>query len=114
MNKAIKAALLSAFIFPGVGHLLLKCYRSATILAATALLASYILISTTIENAMLIVDKIQSGEVAPDIVAITEQISQQTSGSGLLNSDFMSLLLMVTWLVAIIDSYRVGQSQQVS
>ncbi|HEY7865493.1 MAG TPA: hypothetical protein VIC51_05775, partial [Psychromonas sp.] len=63
MNKAVKAVLLSAFIFPGAGHLLLKRYISAALLATTAFTATYLLVAKALENAMLIVDKIQRGEV---------------------------------------------------
>lgn len=38
MNNAIKAALCSALIFPGAGHLLLKHYLAAVLLAAPSLI----------------------------------------------------------------------------
>jgi C4-dicarboxylate transporter len=112
MKKAIKAVLLSAFIFPGVGHLLLKRYISAAILATTALTATYLLIAKVLENAMLIVDKIQRGEVAADITTISELVSEQPSADGFLGTDLISSILLITWLVAIIDCYRIGRSQK--
>jgi uncharacterized membrane protein len=112
MNKPIKAALLSAFIFPGVGHLLLKRYISAAILATTALTITYLLVAKALENAMLIVDKIQSGEVAADITTISELVSQQPSSEGLLSPDLMSSILLIIWIVAVIDSYRIGRTQK--
>jgi len=112
MKKSIKAALLSAFVFPGIGHLFLKKYISAAVLAGSALTAGYIVIAETLENAQQIVAKIQSGEVAADMTAITEQIAQQANNSGLVNADLMSQLLIIIWLVAIVDAYRVGRAQQ--
>ncbi|MFT6349649.1 MAG: putative membrane protein [Psychromonas sp.] len=112
MNKPIKAVLLSAFIFPGVGHLLLKRYISAAILATTALTITYLLVAKALENAMLIVDKIQSGEVAADITTISELVSQQPSSEGLLSPDLMSSILLIIWIVAVIDSYRIGRTQK--
>jgi len=110
MSKAIKAVLLSAFIFPGLGHLLLKRYISAALLATTALTATYLLIAKVIESAMLIVDKIQRGEVAADITKISELVSQQPSNEGFLGTDLITGILLITWLVAIIDCYRIGRS----
>jgi len=110
MKKAIKAVLLSAFIFPGAGHLLLKRYISAAILAATAFTATYLLMAKVIESAILIVDKIQRGEVAADITTISELVSQQPLADGFLGTDLMSSILLITWLVAIIDCYRIGRS----
>lgn len=112
MKKAIKAVLLSAFIFPGAGHLLLKRYLSALILATTALVATYLLIAKVLENAMLIVDKIQRGEVGADITTISELVAQQPSTDGLLGTNMMSIILLITWLVAMIDCYRIGCSQK--
>ncbi|MFT6985801.1 MAG: hypothetical protein ACJAT7_001617 [Psychromonas sp.] len=112
MKKPIKAALLSAFVFPGIGHLFLKKYISAVLFVTSALAATYQLLSKTLENAQQIVEKIQNGEIAPDISAITESVTQQTDNSGLLNADLMSQLLMIIWLVSIVDAYRVGRSQQ--
>ncbi len=112
MKKAIKAALLSAFVFPGLGHLLLKRYISAAILATTAFTASYLLISKILEDAMQIVDKIQHGDLPADVITITELVSQQTDGNDLLSSNIMTSVLLITWLVAIIDCYRIGRSQE--
>ncbi len=63
MNKPMKAALLSAFVFPGVGHFLLKKYIPGTVLAGTAFAGLYLLIAKTVETALQIAEKIQSGEV---------------------------------------------------
>jgi hypothetical protein len=110
MKKTIKAVLLSAFIFPGAGHLLFKRYISAAILATTALTATYLLIAKVLESAMLIVDKIQRGEVAADVTTISELVSQQPSNDGFLGTNVMSIILLITWLVAIVDCYRIGCS----
>lgn len=112
MKKSIKAALLSAFVFPGIGHLFLKKYISAALFATSALAATYQLLSKTLENAQQIVDKIQNGEIAANLSAVTESVTQQTSSSGLLNADLMSQLLMIIWLVSIVDAYRLGRSPQ--
>ena len=109
MNKAIKAALLSALVFPGSGHLLLKRYFSAVLFAATALTASYLLIAKTLENALQIVAKIQRGEIAPDITAITQSLTQQTTQNDLLLTNITTSILLITWVIAIIDSYRKGR-----
>lgn len=111
MKKAIKAALLSALVFPGAGHLLLKSYISASLFAATTLTAAYLLIAKTIENALQIVNKIQSGEVAPDITAITQSLTQQTTQDDLLLTNITTSILVVTWVIAIVDAYRIGRRQ---
>lgn len=112
MKKSIKAALLSAFLFPGIGQLFLKKYISAALFATSALATTYQLLSKTLENAQQIVAKIQNGEIAPDLSAITESVTQQANNSGVLNADLMSQLLMIIWIVSIVDAYRAGRAEQ--
>ena len=108
MKKPMKAALLSAFVFPGTGHLFLKQYVQAMILIGASVSALYYLTSKSIEMALKIVEKIESGEVPADVAAITESLTQQTSGADAQALDFASYAIMICWLVGIIDSYRVA------
>jgi len=80
MSKSIKATLLSALVFPGLGHLLLKKYVAALLLGGTAFVSIYWLVSRVVERTLQISEKIQSGEVQLDATAITELISKQAGG----------------------------------
>ena len=108
MKKPMKAALLSAFVFPGTGHLFLKQYIQAAALIGASVSALYYLTSKSIEMALKIVEKIESGEVPADVAAITESLTQQTTGADAQTLDFASYTIMICWLVGIIDSYRVA------
>lgn len=59
MKKPMKAALLSAFIFPGIGHFLLRKYMRGAVLAGAAFAGLYFLIARTVETALQITGKIQ-------------------------------------------------------
>jgi hypothetical protein len=111
MKKSTKAALISAFVFPGVGHITLKRYIPGFILIAVSLTALYYLISKATENALRIVENIQSGNVPLDVTTITELVEKQSTGteSQLLNIATVTILLC--WVIGIIDSYRVGLVQ---
>jgi hypothetical protein len=107
----MKAVLLSAFVFPGAGHLLLKQYIPATVLAGTALAGLYYLIAKTVEKALRIAEEIQSGEVQLDATTITELVARQTTGTDGQLLDFALAVFLISWLIGIIDSYRVGRTQ---
>ncbi|MFA9420002.1 MAG: hypothetical protein ACERLB_07605 [Gammaproteobacteria bacterium] len=109
MTKPIKAVMLSALVFPGAGHLFLKKYVSGTVFAGITVASLYFIISRTVERALEIVDKIQRGEVQLDIAAITELVSKQPADANLLN--FTWTVLIIAWVIAIGDSYRVGRGQ---
>jgi len=110
MSKAVKALLLSALVFPGAGHLLLKKYTSAIALATVAFIALYVLISNAIDRAMDIVDKVQSGEVQPDMAVITALVEKQTTGSEAQLINMATAILIISWLLGMIDAYRIGRT----
>ena len=112
MKKSNKAVLFSALVFPGAGHLILKKYISAAILACASLAALYLIIANMLERAQQIADKILSGEVAPDAAAITELLSRQPTGSESQLLDAAWVVLIISWLIAIVDSYRCGRAQE--
>lgn len=108
MKKSTKAALISALVFPGAGHIYLKKYLRGIILATLSLTAIASLISYTVERALQIAEKIQSGQIPPDIPAITELLSQQPAGNTLLIQHIAATAIILCWIVGIIDAYRAG------
>lgn len=111
MSKAIKAALLSALVFPGTGHLLLKKYLHGIVLIGVSFSVLYLVISRLIEKALQITDKIISGEVQLDVTAITELIAKQSTGSETQLLNIAEVVLVIIWLISIVDSYRIGRLQ---
>jgi hypothetical protein len=111
MKKSNKAVLLSALVFPGAGHFLLKKHISGAILATASLAALYLIISNMLERAQQIADKILSGEVNLDEAAIAELLSRQPSGGESQLLDIAWIVLIISWLTGIVDSYRCGRAQ---
>jgi hypothetical protein len=109
VKKITKAVLLSAFVFPGLGHLYLKKRLSGSILMGASFAAIYYLMSKVVENALQIAEKIQSGEVQPDAVTISELLSQQSNGSESQLQNIATAVFVICWLIGIIDSYRLGR-----
>ena len=111
MKKSTKAALLSAFVFPGVGHFVLKKRIHGAALAGTAIAALYFLIAKTVEKTLLVLEKIQSGEAQLDAATITELVSTQTTGTETQLLRIATAALIISWLIGIVDSYRIGRAQ---
>ena len=106
----MKAALLSALVFPGVGHFFLKRHITGTVLAGAACASLYLLISEMVERVLQITDGIQRGEVSPDVAAITELVLRQPTGAEAQLLNIASTVFIISWLVSIADSYRVGRA----
>lgn len=111
MNRSTKAALLSAFVFPGVGHLYLKRYVSATVLIGATLAALYGLASGVMEQALLIVERIHEQGMPLDLAALTTAVTRQLSATDTRSMNFSMGVIVVYWFVAVVDSIRIGHSR---
>jgi len=114
MKKSTKAALLSAFVFPGVGHIYLKKYIPGVVLVGASLAGIYYLISKTVENALQIVEQMQSGAVQANVAAITELVAKQSTGTDSQLLNIAAVTIIVLWIIGVIDSYRVGRARDAS
>ncbi len=112
MKKSTKAALLSGLIFPGLGHMALKQYLRGSILMLAALIALIVIVTKAVEQALAIVDKINSGEIPLESVTITELASQSTGAAEGSILNIAVLVIIACWLIGIIDSYRLGINQE--
>ena len=92
--------------------MVLKHYLRGSILMLFALIASSVFVTAAIQRALTIVDSINSGEIPIDTGAIAELISNSTSGADSSRVKFSMIALGVCWLIGIIDSYRLGISQE--
>ena|SRR5262249_34097224 len=110
MSYAIKAALLSGLVFPGLGHLYLRRFLRGLLLAAGAAALSWFLVSVAVNSAMDIAGKIESGDVPPnaeDISALVSKASQANERA----TDIATAILIALWIIGIVDSYREGRAK---
>jgi len=114
LSKSFKAALLSAFIYPGSGHFFLKKPVQGALLAGVATVCLCLLLVTTVEIAQQISDRILSGEIPMDIARITQEILKQLASSSIHQINITTSLIFISWLVSIIDSYRLGSLEDKS
>lgn len=106
MNTSTKATLLSALVFPGAGHLLLKKYVMAALLAAVTMVGLYLLISQAVDIALVIADKINRGEIGLDPERIAAAIELHTTATKSQTTDMAVYAVVAAWLVGVIDSFR--------
>lgn len=111
VKKSTKAALLSGLVFPGIGHLALKKYLRAAILAVVSIAAVYVITTSAFNQAMSVVDRINSGDIPIDSQAIAEAISDASDGAEGRQGDIALIFFGACWLVGIVDSYRLGKMQ---
>jgi TM2 domain-containing membrane protein YozV len=105
MNKAIKAALLSSLVFPGLGQFLLKKYYLGGLLAGIAFISFAVILANIVQRSLLIAEQIEQGEIPFDVMTISALIlEQQSISSGTSIVSIASIVLILTWIISIIDS----------
>jgi hypothetical protein len=114
MKRSSKAALLSGLIFPGIGHVVLKQYLRASILIVSTLVALKVIVTSTYQRALTVVDRINHGDIPVDARALEEMVSNSAGGAGSLVENIAVIVLVACWLIGIIDSYRLGVAQEKS
>lgn len=111
MKKPMKAVLLSALVFPGAGHFLLKKPIRGLVLLGIGLGSLYMLVSGPVTRALSITEKIKTGEIPPDMNIIIGLVSQPFSGTEVQIMNYGLWILIITWIFGIADSYLQGRKQ---
>jgi hypothetical protein len=110
MKRSTKAVLLSALVFPGVGHLYLKRWAVGIVLLGVAGYAVYAIVSVTMSIALDVVQKIEGSGMVPDVATITDLVQQQLSGKEQA-TNVATMAFAACWLMGVIGSYIHGRAQ---
>ena len=111
MKKSTKAVLISGLVFPGLGHIFLRRYVVGLVLLCLAGGAIYTVANTAIVTALDVAGEIESGSTALDSASISQLVTQRSQQAGQ-STNVAAWVLMISWVIGIIDSYRVGRMQE--
>ena len=109
MKTKTKAILISALLFPGLGHFLLKRAMRGCLFIVPTLLAIGVLLRATLALADQLATEIQNGALPLDAPLIMARIS--ASGGDDASTNLASLVLVVCWLGAILDAWWLARDQ---
>jgi hypothetical protein len=107
MQLAVRAALLSAFVFPGAGHLYLHRPKRACLFLLPTLVAAVWFASDVMSRATALADQVLAGTVALDPAALAARLEAQGGGSYV--TTVCTVVLVVCWIGSIVDSFVVAQ-----
>jgi hypothetical protein len=108
MNKAIKAALLSALVFPGSGQLYLKRYWRGLMMMTLVVLALAVMIVRATVVALDSLRIMQVDGKAMDVSAISH-LAETSSANIFTDNTAILVALVVCWVFSIVDAYRIGK-----
>jgi hypothetical protein len=113
MKRSTKAVLISGLVFPGLGHIFLRRYVVGFVLLCLAGGSIYTVAKTVIDTALDVAEEIESGSVAVDSGSMSQLVAQR-SREAEKSTNVAVWVLMASWVIGIIDSYRVGRAQKSS
>lgn len=107
MKASIKAALISALLFPGLGHLALRRgLRGLLFIVPTLLAAGYLLRATLALAATLVAD-VESGKLPLDPILILERV--HSSGIDNPATNGAALICILCWVGSVADALWLGR-----
>ena len=114
MKNSLKGALLSGLVFPGLGQIVLKHYKRGFALILTVLISLVAVVAKASQQAVAIIEKIQSEGGVIDMRTISNSATQASTTSASLIINLLLLLIMVCWVIGAVDAYRIGRKKDVA
>lgn len=113
MKTSYKAALLSTFVFPGVGHLYLKKYWRGLVIMFIALSGMGFMVWSASTSAFSHLDSIMvnmqgGGSSLQDVLDTVGSRAPTTSPY----HDAVFYVMVCLWIFAIIDAYKIGRRSE--
>ncbi|MES2263378.1 MAG: hypothetical protein V4724_33065 [Pseudomonadota bacterium] len=108
MKQSIKAALVSALVFPGLGQIMvLKKLARGCIFLAPSLAGAVYILRTVLVQADALAGQISSGALPLDPQLIAAQLSANPAASGPVMTA-ATLAVVLCWCASIIDAILFG------
>jgi hypothetical protein len=101
MKRSIRAALLSALVFPGVGQWYLRRRGLALLFALPALAAGYFYLAYSMDEASRIAGELMSGAVRLDPAAIEAKLAGQATP---LSVTVCGVVFAACWVGSVLEA----------
>lgn len=111
MSRSTTAAVLSALILPGAGHIYLKQAGRGMALIAVSLACLWVIIAQAMQQASAVLAQLESEGVMPDAGQFAGMISRASNHPESGSAMVATLVLVGCWLFGVIDAYRLGQNE---
>lgn len=111
MNHAIKAALLSGLVLPGLGQMFLKQYRRGIALMLAALAGLSVIAVSAVQKTLAVLDQVRTESGDFDMEKLSSITAQAAPASDSLLLNAALGVLVFCWAFGIIDAYRIGKEK---
>jgi len=111
MKNALKGALLSGLVFPGLGQVNLRHYKRGIALMLIVSVGLLVIVVKAVLQAFTILEKIELQGRAIDMSAILNATTQTSTTSDSFLYNFLLFLIILCWIIGIVDAYRIGKKK---
>lgn len=114
MSLAIKAALLSGLVFPGLGQVVLKHYMRGIAFILGTLVPMILVVMRLTKQATLVLDRLAAQGGTIDIGTVSDAATRAATDSSSLMINLLLILMIGCWLFALVDAYRLGKQKDLT
>lgn len=111
MDNSTKAALLSAFAYPGVGQIVIGHKIRGWVLVFINSIFMVLLIQETMSQAYLLIDELQKNGTILSLFNISSITSQITNSIDYSSMNKLISLIILAWLISVVDAYILGRKK---
>lgn len=108
MQYAMTATLLSAFVFPGSGHFMLKRHGTAWALIVTTCVPLCFVVYHLVQATQHILNRIEKTNMPADFTIMLGALLDRPFGNQTELVSYASYLILACWLFGVVDAYRLG------
>lgn len=109
MSNALKGALLSGLVLPGLGQIVLKKYRRGLAFVTAVSVGMALLMVKVYQTAMAIVEKAGPAADSMDLNRMVTSTNQAVAEAGTLGYQLALALIVIAWVFGAVDAYFVGR-----
>jgi hypothetical protein len=113
MNNALKGALLSGLVFPGLGQVALKHYKRGAVMMLTVIVSLAVVVMKAVQLALAILEKTEMEGGIISMSTILNATTQASANSGSFTYNLLFLLISVCWIIGTVDAYRIGRKKDI-
>jgi TM2 domain-containing membrane protein YozV len=111
MNNALRGALLSGLVFPGLGQIKLKHLRRGIVLMLMVLVGFAVIVAKAVQQALALLRSIDLNGGSVDIEAIVNAATLASTDSSSIISTIAWLWVGAFWIIGALDAYRIGKGR---
>ncbi|OQY13685.1 MAG: hypothetical protein B6I31_00625 [Desulfobacteraceae bacterium 4572_19] len=111
MSNAVKGALLSSMVFPGLGQIVLKHYKRGIALGLAVTACFAVVLIKIVQQTLEMFDKIDISSGRIDINVVADTATKVSSISNGMIYNTLIFVIIILWVYGTVDAYLIGKKK---